>query len=173
MNHVITIDLFNRLTGQETLHPQVCLANLSGDELQDDLYMPCNFYALIYQQHVVETNALSPTSLRLVNPGEMFEIPSVHHRQTKGYTGVLFHPGLLCDTPLEQHIGDYPTRCSCRSALSVHERQIISDCLQEIDKELHHAIDRHSSTIIVSHIELLLNYCTRFCSKQEESLFYL
>ena len=28
---------------------------------------------------------------------------------------------------------------------------------------MHHSIDRHSGTIIVSHIELLLNYCTRFC----------
>lgn len=38
----------------------------------------------------------------------------------------------------------------------------MSDILT-IDKELHHAIDWHSGTIIVSHIELLLNYCTRYC----------
>ncbi|MBX9190372.1 transcriptional regulator [Bacteroides sp. K03] len=159
-NNVITVDLFNKLTGQETLHPLVSLANLSGDKLSEDLRMPCNFYALICRP---DENGIQ-TSLRLVNPGEMFEIPATFHRNTKGYTGVIFHPDLLCDTPLERHIDDYPTRCSCHGALTERERQTIADCLEEIDKELHHAIDRHSSTIIVSHIELLLNYCTRFCS---------
>ncbi len=32
MNNVITVDLFNKLTGQETLHPLVGLADLSGDK---------------------------------------------------------------------------------------------------------------------------------------------
>lgn len=44
---VITIDLFNKLMGQETLNPLVGLADLSGDKLSEDLCMPCNFYALI------------------------------------------------------------------------------------------------------------------------------
>lgn len=160
MDNVVTIDLFNKLTGQETLHPLVGLADLSGDRLPEGLCMPCDFYALICQQN---GNGIRAT-LWLVSPGETFEIPSAHHRETRGYTGVLFHPDLLCDTPLENSIDCYPTRCSCRSALTERERQTIQDCLREIDKELHHAIDRYSSTIIVSHIELLLNYCTRFCS---------
>ena len=165
MNDVITIDLFNKLTGQDSLHPLVSLADLSGDELQDDLRMPCNFYALVCRQGNGETITPSRTLLWLVNPGEIFEIPSAGHRQARGYTGVLFHPDLLCDTPLERNIGNYPCRCRCRGTLSEREQQIIAGCLREIGKELHHAIDRHSSTIIVSHIELLLNYCTRFCSQ--------
>lgn len=159
-NNVITVDLFNKLTGQETLHPLVGLADLSGDRLSDDVRMPCNFYALIYRQ---DGNG-AQDSLRMVNPGEMFEIPSEFHCGTDGYTGVIFHPDLLYGTQLERHIDDYPVRCSCHGALTERERRTISDCLEEIGKELHHAIDRHSSTIIVSHIELLLNYCTRFCS---------
>lgn len=157
--NVITVDLFNKLTGQETRHPLVCLADLSGDELDEDLRMPCSFYALICRPD--ETGRRS--SLRLVNPGEMFEIPAAFHRKAKGYTGVIFHPDLLCDTPLERHIGDYPSRCRCHGALTGREWRTIADCLGEIDRELHHAIDRHSGTIIASHIELLLNYCTRFC----------
>lgn len=146
--------------GQETLHPLVGLADLSGDELHDDLRLPCNFYALICRPK----QQGAQTSLQLINPGELFEIPSMKHRETRNYMGVLFHPDLLCDTPLEKRINHYPARCCCRSALTEREKQIILNCLQEIAKELHHAIDRHSSTIIVSHIELLLNYCTRFCN---------
>lgn len=160
MSNILTIDLFNKLTGQETLHPLVGLADLSNDELNEDLRLPCNFYALICRKSSDDFY----TSLWLTNPGEMFEIPATYHLPAKGYTGVLFHPDLLCDTPLERNIGCYPVRCRCCSLLTEREQQTISDCLQKIDKELHHAIDRHSGAIIASHIELLLNYCTRFCS---------
>lgn len=40
------------------------------------------------------------------------------------------------------------------------------DCLQNIQSELKHAIDKHSRTLIVSNIELLLNYSTRFYERQ-------
>lgn len=163
MSNILTIDLFNKLTGQETLHPLVGLINLTDDKLDEDLRLPCNFYALTCHKDANETC----TSLWLTNPGEIFEIPSACHRQFHGYTGVIFHPDLLCDTPLERSIGMYPTRCRCHSALNEQEQQTISGCLQKIEKELHHAIDRHSGSIIVSYIELLLNYCTRFCSNQK------
>ena len=161
MNATITIDMFNKLTGRETLHPLVGIASLADDSLADDLLMPCNFYALICRPGKGGNHA----SLYMVNPGEMFEVPAVAHRDARGYTGVMFHPDLLCDTPLERHIQEYPTRCTCHGALTEREKQTMDGCLHEIDKELHHAIDRYSSTIIVSHIELLLNYCMRFCSK--------
>lgn len=160
MQNMFTIDLFNRMTGQETLHPLVTLADRADGTLTDDLRMLCDFYALICRR----ADTASRLSLQLIHPGEMFELPTALHRRRCGYTGVLFHPDLLCDTPLERDIDDYPCRCRCRSELTGKEIETISGCLREIRKELHHAIDRYSSTIIVSHIELLLNYCTRFCS---------
>lgn len=80
MNNVITIDLFNKLTGQETLHPLVGLANLSGDRLSEDLYRPCNFYALICRPDENGKRA----SLQLVKPGEMFEIPTAIRKVIRG-----------------------------------------------------------------------------------------
>lgn len=50
--------------------------------------------------------------------------------------------------------------------LSLQERQTIIDCFAKIEVELHHAIDKHSKTLIVSNIELLLNYCVRFYDRQ-------
>lgn len=50
--------------------------------------------------------------------------------------------------------------------LSEQERKIISDCLAKIEYELQHAIDKHSKQLIVSNIELFLNYCTRFYDRQ-------
>ena len=40
------------------------------------------------------------------------------------------------------------------------------DCFFKIQYELEHAIDNHSKKLIVSNIELFLNYCTRFYERQ-------
>lgn len=39
-------------------------------------------------------------------------------------------------------------------------------CLSNIEDELHHPIDTHSSIILSRHIELLLDYCTRYYERQ-------
>lgn len=150
---MITIDTFNRLTGQETLHPLVGIANLTGDNLVSDVCRPCDFYALLCEED----------RLRLVIPGETLRIPSARNKRTAGYTGVLFHPDLLCDTPLQKEITSYTCRCICHKKLCENDRKTIHECLGLITHELEHSIDKYSSIIIVSQIGLLLNYCTRFC----------
>lgn len=150
---MMTINTFNRLTGQETLHPLVGIADLTDDCLDADIIRSCNFYAMLFNDE----------RLRLVMPGETIRIPAARNRNEYGYTGVLFHPDILCDTPLEKNIGNYTYRCSCHKKLCDSEKQIIRSCISLISRELGHSIDRFSSTIIVSQIGLLLNYCTRIC----------
>ena len=50
--------------------------------------------------------------------------------------------------------------------LSKQERQTVIDCMMKIDDEIKGATDRHSNLIVVSAIELLLNYCIRFYDRQ-------
>lgn len=157
----MTIDRFNKLTGHDTLHPLICMVDLSRTDLDEAVGMPCDFYGLLY----CDSDGSGTEWLRLIRPGETVELPVKSNRRADSYSGVLFHPDLLCDTPLENRIETYPGRCRCRGALSEHERQIIADNLREIGEELRHAIDRHSASIIASHIELLLNYCVRFCNQ--------
>ncbi|MEJ7677521.1 MAG: helix-turn-helix domain-containing protein [Segetibacter sp.] len=40
------------------------------------------------------------------------------------------------------------------------------ECFNKIQYELEHSIDKHSKTLIVSNIELFLNYCVRFYDRQ-------
>lgn len=163
---LMTIDQFNKLTGNETLHPLICMVDLSKVDLNEDIRMMCNFYGLLYYNDSKPDKAPEQEWLRLIYPGETVEIPSNRHRHAGCCSGVLFHPDLLCDTSLESRINTYPKRCCCNGTLSEHERRIIIENLREIGEELHHAIDRHSASIITSHIELLLNYCVRFCNQQ-------
>lgn len=161
----MTIDQFNKLTGHDTLHPLVCTVHLPPAGLQKDICVKCGFYGLLYCDAACRNGREESECLRLVRPGDLVELPLRPKRRAGDYSGVLFHPDLLCGTPLEKRIDTYPCRCHCRGALSEHERRIIAGNLREIDAELNRAIDRHSASIIVSRIELLLNYCVRFCTQ--------
>ena len=50
--------------------------------------------------------------------------------------------------------------------LSEKEKQLLYDCIVKIQSEVKENIDDYSQTIIVSTIELLLNYCNRFYGRQ-------
>ncbi|MFI5158595.1 MAG: helix-turn-helix domain-containing protein, partial [Sphingobacteriales bacterium] len=50
--------------------------------------------------------------------------------------------------------------------LSESERQVVMDCFHKIQLEIQRPIDKHSKKLIVSNIELFLDYCTRFYDRQ-------
>jgi AraC family transcriptional activator of pobA len=88
--------------------------------------------------------------------------------QPKGH-GLVFHADLIHGTPLGRHIQDYNFfgyQSNEALHLSDSERKIVLDCFSKIDYELEHAIDKHSKRLIVSNIELFLNYCVRFYDRQ-------
>jgi AraC-like DNA-binding protein len=43
---------------------------------------------------------------------------------------------------------------------------MVMECFQKIQYELENTIDKHSRTLIISNIELFLNYCVRFYDRQ-------
>src|SRR6185437_3857519 len=88
--------------------------------------------------------------------------------QPKGYA-LVFHPDLIHGTLLGRHIQDY-TFFSYQSNEALHlserERKIVLDSFSKIQYELEHSIDKHSKRLIVSNIELFLDYCIRFYDRQ-------
>ena len=81
----------------------------------------------------------------------------------------MFHPDLLRGTSLGRRIHEY-TFFSYNVNEALHlselERQIVIECLHKIGIELQRTVDKHSKTLIVSNIELFLNYCVRFYDRQ-------
>lgn len=83
--------------------------------------------------------------------------------------GRVFHPDLIRGTSLGRNIKEY-SFFSYETHEALHlsdkEKQNLSELVQKIDSELSENIDRHSQRLIVSTIELLLNYCTRYYDRQ-------
>ncbi len=80
-----------------------------------------------------------------------------------------FHPDLIHGTSLSQHMDEYTFfNYEVYEALhlSEQEEKIITDCIQNIKQEYQQRIDNHSQRVIVSNLELLLNYCLRYYERQ-------
>lgn len=88
--------------------------------------------------------------------------------ERKGW-GLFFHPDLLRRTALGQNMEDY-SFFSYESHEALHlsdiENNTLTDIIKKIQLELSLNIDKHSQRLIVSNIELLLNYCTRYYDRQ-------
>lgn len=86
----------------------------------------------------------------------------------KGYA-LLFHPDLLLGTNLAKKIQEFNffTYSSNEALhLSAKERKVILSLLEKIQFELEQPIDKHSKKLIVTNLELFLDYCLRFYDRQ-------
>ena len=102
-------------------------------------------------------------------PNQVFSATStVEFDQQSGWM-LYFHPDLIRTTPLGENIDEY-TFFSYDVHEALHlsdkEKQTLTDCISKIKEEYNERIDNHSQRVIVSNLELLLNYCSRFYERQ-------
>ena len=87
---------------------------------------------------------------------------------TEGWT-LAFHPDLIRKSGLADKISHYSFfnyEVNEALHLSEDERLTIEDLLDKIIKEYSQNLDKHSQNLMISTIELLLDYCTRFYDRQ-------
>jgi AraC-like DNA-binding protein len=83
--------------------------------------------------------------------------------------GLYFHPELIRNTPLGKKINEYSFFSYAENEalhLSEQEKQTLISILKQMENEYNTNIDHYSHDLIVSNIELLLNYCRRFYGRQ-------
>jgi AraC-like DNA-binding protein len=179
MDDIIKLDNiseYNSMRGVETLHPLVSVYDLSRmrliptvrahfgffcvflkEAICGDLKYGCNYYD--YQEG----------TLVFIAPGQVVGIGNTPGKPHPKGWALLFHPDLIRGTSLGHNIKEY-TFFSYETNEALHlsekERQLILDCLNKIDYELHQSIDKHSKKLIANNIELFLNYCLRFYDRQ-------
>lgn len=174
--NIESIAEYNEILGVETLHPSVSVIDLSKAQPLRHQRHIFGFYAIFlkevkcgdilygrqkydYQKGTVV--CLAPGQvIGIEDNGEVF--------QPKGWA-LCFHPDLIRGTSIGNHIKEY-SYFSYENNEALHlsqkEREIFVDCLQKIQHELEHDIDRMSRRLISTNIELLLDYCLRFYERQ-------
>lgn len=82
---------------------------------------------------------------------------------------LVFHTDLLFGYPLAKTIKDYGFfSYAANEALHLSDKEddIISGIMQNLKDEIENMIDGYTQGVIIAHIDLLLNYCSRFYNRQ-------
>lgn len=179
--HLKTIpDVLKLFGGHQVLHPLVGIMDFSriDQHIPEGTKVSADFYAILFKNYNKNTVRygrkvvdFQDGNLLCMSPNQVLEMdddvdPSV--KNMLGW-GVFFHPDLIRATSLNDKMKEY-TFFSYEVTESLHlsekEKQVLYDCVLKIEAELKENIDVHSQAIIVSAIELLLNYCLRFYGRQ-------
>lgn len=105
--------------------------------------------------------------MAFLSPGQVVTMND-ERSSYEGYS-IFFHPDLIRPYPLGRHIqqyGFFSYRVSEALYLSEKEKAIISGLFATIETELQTSIDQFSQDVLVSQLELLLNYSNRFYHRQ-------
>ena len=171
-----TIQDFNDYQGVETFHPLVSVVHVENTEHRKECVMHYGVYAiylkenkgckLSYGRTPYDFDEMTVTSFA---PGQVVKVEPNPDVPFAKFTALVFHPDLLNRTALGRQISRYEFfGYSSTEALhlSAKEVEVFRGVLAMIEQELHRAIDKHTRELIVSNIELLLNYCLRFYDRQ-------
>jgi AraC family transcriptional regulator, transcriptional activator of pobA len=105
-----------------------------------------------------------------MSPGQVFKV-EIEPGATLNPTGwmILIHPDFLWNTPLAKTIRQYQFfDYAVNEALHLSEKEeaTITGIIENIEQEYRSSIDNFSRNVMISQIELLLNYSDRFYNRQ-------
>lgn len=177
--NITTIDDLHRMLGLEKpKHPLISVVDFakSRDNYSDiSLKYSTELYALMLKKlcpgqlmYGRRKYDFQEGTLMIMTPGQTLTIEPDTSIENQGW-GLFFHPDLLRRSHLAKKISDYnffSYDLNESLHLSDKEKIILTETVYRIETELSENIDSNSLPLIISNIELMLNYCTRFYNRQ-------
>lgn len=170
-----TITQYNAFNKNVTLHPLVSVVDLSKADPRKMRRMRYGFYTIFLKEikcgdlkYGISQYDYEEGTLVFLAPGQVVGSDGDEYYQPKGLA-LVFHPDFIHGTSLSRNMNAYSFFSYTTNEalhLSERERHIILDCFSKIKFELEQSVDKHSKTLIVTNIELFLNYCVRFYDRQ-------
>ena len=170
-------ELHRALGFPKPLHPLISLVNYADiqtpyDELPTSLLL--NFYKISFKKNLTGKIRYGQGYYDFDEGGLSFVAPNQlisggeEEQDYEGYT-LLFHPDLIRLYPLATKIkayGFFSYQTNEALFLSDKEKQTLFPIFENIKAELNNTMDDFSQDVMVSHIEVLLNYSNRFYKRQ-------
>ncbi|HRJ31217.1 MAG TPA: helix-turn-helix transcriptional regulator [Cyclobacteriaceae bacterium] len=170
-----TISQYNAFNNNPTLHPLVSVVDLSKAAPRQLRRMSYGFYVVFLKEikcgdlkYGISNYDYDEGTLVFLAPNQVIGSYGEEYYQPQGLA-LVFHPDFILGTSLGRQMNDYTFFSYTTNEalhLSERERQIILDCLAKIKFELEQGVDKHSKKLIITNIELFLNYCVRFYDRQ-------
>ena len=178
INHITSISqLMRMLDFPAPLHPLIALVdynNISSEIFPKGQKVSLDFYKISFKQNFkgqirygVGYYDFEEGGLAFLRPKQVAFSPE----QPESYEGLAlyFHPDFIRNYPLGKTISQYgffSYDVAEALFLSANEKEIIAGLFATIAIELNNNIDSFSQDVLVSQLELLLNYSNRFYNRQ-------
>jgi AraC-like DNA-binding protein len=172
-------DLHKLFNIGNSYHPLVTTLDFNKvtEKVEPNTKIISDFYSVMFKNYCKnnikygrKTIDFQEGNLICIAPNQVIEIDNeIEQKENMLGWGLFFHPDLIRSTTLNEKIKDYSFfhyEVSEALHLSDKEKNILFECIQKVQIEIQENIDEHSQHIIVSTIELLLNYCSRFYGRQ-------
>jgi AraC family transcriptional activator of pobA len=170
-------ELLRALGLPKPLHPMVALVDykdIKADTTEIGKGYMLNFYKVSFKKHFAGQLRYGQGHYDFEEGGLSFTAPNqliYAADEEKDYSGhtLLFHPDFIRNYPLGKHISKYGFfNYTVAEALylSDKEKKVIFSLFDAIAFELDTNIDNFSQDVLISHIELMLNYSNRFYNRQ-------
>lgn len=183
MNNLIHLqsitDLHTLFNLGNSFHPLVTVLDFSKvtENVEEYSKITTDFYSIMFKNYCKNKMKygrkaidFQDGNLICIAPNQTIDMDNEEEeREDKMGWGLFFHPDLIRATTLNEKLKDYTFfnyEISEALHLSDKEKGVLYECVQKIQAELQENIDVYSQYIIVSTIELLLNYCSRFYGRQ-------
>ena len=170
-------ELHRALGLPKPLHPLISLvdySNITVDTAELEKGMLFNFYKISYKKNFSGKVKYGQShydfdegGLSFISPNQV--ISALEGEADYGGYTLLIHPDFIRTYSLGKSIKNYgffSYSVSEALYLSEKEKQVIVGLFKNIEMELDSAIDQISQDVLVSQVELLLNYSKRYYSRQ-------
>jgi AraC-like DNA-binding protein len=142
----------------------------------EDIHVITSFYSVTFKDgHECDVKYgrqyydFQEGSLMFLAPGQSITVVGNPEKTDMQGWALFFHPDLIRKHHLGKHMQEY-TFFSYDAYEALHlsdqEKQMITALVNTIEQEYSQNLDVYSQDLIVSHLEVLLNYCKRFYGRQ-------
>lgn len=175
---VETIRQLHEIIGVEKpKHPLISVIDYSQVDVENapkEGSFTCSFYSINFKKHCSFLYGRQhfdheEGTLHCTAPGQIITYDKRKEKDSSEGLGLYFHPELIRKTALGSKINEYTFfsyNANEALHLSAQEKQTLLVLFEQINIEYNTNIDVFTQDLIVSNIELLLNYCERFYNRQ-------
>lgn len=177
--HIESLSEMNKVLGQEEpRHPLIAIVDFSKLDFSKlgGFRFSTGFYTIMLKNLCPGTMRYGRNyfdfqegSLFFTAPNQVISMEDPDDTRDVYGWGLVFHPELIRGTSLGAKMKDYSFFSYSLYEtlhLSELEKQKLTGIVKDIKAELEINIDKHSKKLMVSTLELLLNYCDRYYDRQ-------
>lgn len=171
-------ELHSILKLKKPSNPLVSILNLEDLDSENSVSpetISYNFYAIFLKKNFngkikygQQYYDFDNGTMTFYSPKQRISVEDYESSKLEGWM-LVFHSDFIQNYPLAKRIKEYGFfSYAANEALhcSDKEEEAISNLMQNLKDEIEKSIDNFTQDVIVSHIDLLLNYCNRFYNRQ-------